>query len=200
MLPGPPALYQTLLEHPDRASADLSSLRLAVTGAASIPVSLIRRMHDDLGFDTVRTAYGLTEATGTVTMCRAGDDADGWLWTGDVVVMDDRGYLDIVDRTKDMFIVGGFNAYPAEIENLLVEHPGIAQAAVVGMPDERLGEVGCAFVVPSGGASLDPDEVIAWSRDTMANFKVPRRVEVVDTLPRNPSGKVLKHELRDRVA
>ena len=258
MLPGPPALYQALLEHPDRASAGLSSLRLAVTGAASIPVSLIRRMHDDLGFETVLTAYGLTEATGTVTMCRAGDDAetiattsgraipgvevrvvdedgaplppgergevvvrgfnvmqgylddpdqtakaigpDGWLRTGDVGVMDDRGYLDIVDRTKDMFIVGGFNAYPAEIENLLVEHPGIAQAAVVGMPDERLGEVGCAFVVPASGASLDPDEVIAWSRDAMANFKVPRRVEVVDALPRNPSGKVLKHQLRDRVA
>lgn len=257
MLPGPPALYQSILAHPDRASLDLSSLRLAVTGAASIPVSLIERMRDDLGFDTVLTAYGLTEASGVVTMCRDGDDAetiattsgraipdvevrvvddtgtevapgergevvvrghnvmrgylddpeqtaaaidaDGWLHTGDVGVMDDRGYLDIVDRTKDMFIVGGFNAYPAEIENMLVEHPAVAQAAVVGMPDERLGEVACAFLVPRPGARLEPDEIVGWSRERMANFKVPRRVEVVDALPTNPSGKVLKHELRARV-
>ncbi len=256
MLPGPPALYQSILAHPKRDDLDLSSLRLAVTGAASIPVSLIERMHDDLGFDTVLTAYGLTEATGVVTMCRDGDDAhtiattsgraipdvevrvvaadgaqvapgdrgevvvrgynvmreylddpeqtaaaidaDGWLHTGDVGVMDERGYLDIVDRTKDMFIVGGFNAYPAEIENALVEHPAIAQAAVVGVPDERLGEVGHAFVVARPDTTVDADEVIAWSRDRMANFKVPRRVEVVESLPTNPSGKVLKHELRAR--
>jgi acyl-CoA synthetase (AMP-forming)/AMP-acid ligase II len=257
MLPGPPALYQTILNHPDRASMDLSSLRLAVTGAAAIPVSLIERMRGELGFETVLTAYGLTEATGVVSMCRDGDDAetiattsgraipdvevrivddsgvevsrgepgeivvrgynvtqgylddpdataeaidpDGWLHTGDIGVMDDRGYIDITDRKKDMFIVGGFNAYPAEIENDLSEHPAVAQVAVVGMPDERLGEVGCAFVVPAVGATVDPDEVIAWARDRMANFKVPRRVEVVDALPTNPSGKVLKYALREQL-
>ena len=101
-------------------------------------------------------------------------DADGWLHTGDIGVMDDAGNLRITDRKKDMFIVGGFNAYPAEIENLLTGHGAFAQVAVVGVPDERLGEVGVAFVVPKAGATVDPDEVVAWARDHMANYKVPR--------------------------
>jgi HIP---CoA ligase len=125
--------------------------------------------------------------------------ADGWLHTGDIGSFNERGFLRITDRKKDMFIVGGFNAYPAEIENLLVEYEPIAHAAVVGMPDDRLGEVGVAFVVPKPGATLTPDEVIAWSREHMANFKVPRRVEVVDDLPRNASMKVTKDELRRRL-
>jgi acyl-CoA synthetase (AMP-forming)/AMP-acid ligase II len=256
VLPGPPTLYQSVLVHPDRDAADLSSLRLAVTGAAVVPVELIRRMSDDLGFDTVLTAYGLTEATGVVTMCRPGDDVetiattcgcaipdtevavvddtgaqlapgeagevvvrgynvmlgyheepwqtretikDGWLHTGDIGVLNERGYLRITDRKKDMFIVGGFNAYPAEIENVLSMHDGVAQVAVVGVPDERLGEVGVAFVVPRPGAELDPDEIVTWTRERMANFKVPRRVEIVDALPLNASGKVLKNELREQV-
>ncbi len=254
MLPGAPTLYQTILNHPDRAELDSSSLRLAVTGAASVPVSLVEQMRDDLGFDTVITAYGLTEACGFATMCRRSDDAvtiattsgrampgievqvvdddgqelaagepgevvirgynvmagyfedpvataeaidaDGWLHTGDVGVMDERGYLRITDRKKDLFIVGGFNAYPAEIENLLLGHPHIAQVAVVGVPDERMGEVGAAFVVPATGTTPDPDEIVAWSREHMANFKVPRQVTVVDALPFNASGKVMKFELR----
>lgn len=260
VIPGPPALYQSFLQHldGDGQKPDVSTLRLAVTGAASIPVSLIERMEHDLGFDTVLTAYGLTESTGVVSMCRDGDDPttiattsgcaipgtairtvgedgtdaalgepgevwfrgpnvmlgylddpdataaaitdDGWLRTGDIGVLDERGYLDIVDRLKDMFIVGGFNVYPAEIENDLVEHPAIARAAVVGMPDDRMGEVGCAFVVPSPGATVDPDEVIAWARERLANFKVPRRVEVVDELPANASAKVDKVALRSRLA
>ena len=97
-----------------------------------------------------------------------------------------------------MFIVGGFNAYPAEIENLLLGDARLAQAAVVGVPDECLGEVGVAFVVPRPGVALVPDEVIAWARDHMANYKVPRAVEIVDALPLNASGKVLKYELRAR--
>jgi acyl-CoA synthetase (AMP-forming)/AMP-acid ligase II len=127
-------------------------------------------------------------------------DADGWLHTGDVGVMDDRGYIKITDRKKDMFIVGGFNAYPAEIENELLSHPAVAQAAVVGIPDDRMGEVGCAFVVLRPGAVVDPDELIAWAKDKMANYKVPRRVEVLDALPLNASGKVLKFELRDKAS
>jgi HIP---CoA ligase len=125
-------------------------------------------------------------------------DADGWLHTGDIGVMDERGYLKITDRKKDMFIVGGFNAYPAEIENLLLRNDGLAQVAVVGVPDERLGEVGMAFVVPRSGATVDPDALIEWARDEMANYKAPRFVEVVDALPLNASGKVLKYELRER--
>ena len=125
-------------------------------------------------------------------------DADGWLHTGDIAVMNDRGYIRITDRKKDMFIVGGFNAYPAEIENLLLGDDRLAQAAVVGVPDERLGEVGVAFVVARPGVAVDPDEVIGWAREHMANYKVPRAVEVVDALPLNASGKVLKYELRDR--
>jgi acyl-CoA synthetase (AMP-forming)/AMP-acid ligase II len=97
-----------------------------------------------------------------------------------------------------MFIVGGFNAYPAEIESLLSRHPGLAQVAVVGVPDDRMGEVGYAYVIPKTGARPAQEDIIAWCRDQMANFKVPRYVEVVDALPLNPSGKVLKFELRDR--
>ena len=255
VLPGPPTLYQSILNEPDRG--DLTSLRLAVTGAAPVPVELINRMRSELTFETILTAYGLTESTGTVTMCRQDDDpetisntsgcaipdvevriiddannemprgepgeivvrgynvmsgyfedptataetidADGWLHTGDIGVMDERGYVRITDRKKDMFIVGGFNAYPAEIENELSTHKAVAQVAVVGVPDDRMGEVGCAFVVPRAGESIDADELIAWSRERMANYKVPRRVEVVDALPLNASGKVLKYELRSRV-
>ncbi len=123
---------------------------------------------------------------------------DGWLRTGDVGVMTDDGYLTITDRKKDMFIVGGFNAYPAEIERLLLGHPEVAQAAVVGVPDERMGEVGYAFVLPTHGTSPDAAEIVAWSKQHMANFKAPKYVEVVDALPLNASGKVLKFELRER--
>src|SRR5207248_4448080 len=119
-------------------------------------------------------------------------DADGWLHTGDIGVMDDRGYLKITDRKKDVFIVGGFNAYPAEIENVLLTNDDVAQVAVVGVPDERLGEVGAAFVVPKAGHTVDPETLTAWCRERMANFKVPRRIEVVDVLPLNAAGKVLK--------
>jgi len=256
MIPGPPTIYQTLLNHPAFDPAAVDTLRLAVTGAAAVPVALVEAMRNTLGFETVLTAYGLTEASGVATVCRAEDgaetishtsgraipgvevlvvdddgremppgeagevvvrgynvmreyfedpeqtaeaiDADGWLHTGDVGTMDERGYLDITDRLKDMFIVGGFNAYPAEIEALLGAHPGIAQAAVVGVPDERMGEIGHAFVVPVAGTELDADEVRAWARENMANYKVPRSIEVVEALPLNASGKVLRFELRGR--
>ena len=258
MLPAPPALYQTLLNHPDLDKHDMSSLRLAVTGAAVIPVELVRQMHDVLGFETVVTGYGLTEACGIATMCRHDDDpetiattsgraipgvevqvvddhgkevgrgdtgeivvrgynvmlgyfdessetkatidADGWLHTGDIGVMDDRGYLRITDRKKDVFIVGGFNAYPAEIENAILANDDVAQVAVVGVPDQRLGEVGAAFVVPKVGRTIDSEQLIAWCRERIANFKVPRTVEVVDSLPLNAAGKVLKYQLRERLA
>ena len=256
-LPGPPTLYLSILNHPERDSFDLSSLRLAVTGAAAVPVEMIRRMREELSFRVILTAYGLTESTGTITMCRVDDDPEtisstsgraitdvevrvvdennievprgtageivcrgynvmpgyfadpaatadtidenGWLHTGDIGIMNERGYLAITDRLKDMFIVGGFNAYPAEIENALLGHPGVAQVAVVGRPDERMGEVGHAFVVRRADRSCDADEIIEWSRARMANYKVPRGITFVDALPLNASGKVLKFELRERL-
>jgi acyl-CoA synthetase (AMP-forming)/AMP-acid ligase II len=125
-------------------------------------------------------------------------DAHGWLHTGDIGVLDEGGRLHITDRLKDMFIVGGFNAYPAEIEQILSRHPNIAQVAVIGVPDERLGEVGAAFVIARAGRTITPDDVIAFSRTNMANYKAPRHVYIVDELPVNASGKVLKNHLRGR--
>jgi acyl-CoA synthetase (AMP-forming)/AMP-acid ligase II len=124
-------------------------------------------------------------------------DADGWLHTGDVGVLDARGYLRITDRLKDMYIAGGFNCYPAEIERIMAAHPAIAQVAVVGVPDERLGEVGKAYVVLRPQAALEIQALNSWCREQMANYKVPRYFEVVAALPTNPSGKVLKFQLRD---
>ena len=125
-------------------------------------------------------------------------DADGWLHTGDVGTLDERGNLRITDRKKDMFIIGGFNAYPAEIENMISDHPAVSQVSIVGVPDARMGEVGYAYVVLRPGQSLDADELTAWCRERMANYKVPRHVQVIDALPLNASGKVLKYELRDQ--
>ncbi|MGE2690801.1 FadD3 family acyl-CoA ligase [Mycolicibacterium pulveris] len=244
MLPGPPTLYHSLLAVDDKDR--LATLRAAVTGAADIPVELVRRIHDELPFQTLMTGYGLTEA-GNVTLSRPGDsfedvattaglpcedievrvaddgevlvrgygvmqgylddpvataeaiDADGFLHTGDLGEFTDSGRLRIVGRKKDMFIVGGFNAYPAEIEGFLLEHPAVAQAAVIGVPDERLGQVGKAFVVRKDGTGpVGADDLIAWSRERMAGFKVPRYVEFLDELPMNATGKVMKDRLQDK--
>ena len=252
VLPGPPTIYQVLLDHPKRGDYDLSSLRFAVTGAAVVPVVLIERMQTELDFDIVLTAYGLTEANGFGTMCRADDDAvtiattcgrpiaefelridsptedgtgevllrgpnvmlgylddpeataaaidaDGWLHTGDVGRVDDAGNLSITDRLKDMYISGGFNVYPAEVEQVLARLDGVAESAVIGVPDDRLGEVGKAFVVAKPGATLDEETVIAYTREHLAKFKTPQSVEFLDALPRNPGGKVVKPLLRERV-
>ena len=121
-------------------------------------------------------------------------DRDGWLHTGDLGNFDDAGRLRIVGRKKDMFIVGGFNAYPAEIEGFLLNHPAVAQAAVIGVPDERLGQVGKAFVVRKD--AVGADELIGWCRDRMAGFKVPRSVQFLETLPLNATGRVIKDLLR----
>jgi acyl-CoA synthetase (AMP-forming)/AMP-acid ligase II len=125
-------------------------------------------------------------------------DADGWLHTGDIGVLDERGYLKITDRLKDMYIAGGFNCYPAEIERMIAAHTAVAQVAVIGVPDERLGEVGKACVVLRPGATLDHGEFVAWCREHMSNYKVPRYVEVMAALPMTPSGKVMKFQLRSK--
>ncbi|TNM41975.1 AMP-binding protein [Nocardioides albidus] len=124
-------------------------------------------------------------------------DADGWFHTGDVGRLDEHGCVKITDRIKDMFIVGGFNVYPAEVENVLAAHPAVVESAVVGVPDERLGSVGAAHVVLRPGSSATPEELVAWVRERLANFKVPRDVVIEEALPRNASGKVLKTDLRD---
>ena len=124
--------------------------------------------------------------------------AGGWCRTGDVGVRDGSGHVRVVDRLKDAYNCGGFSAYPAEIENQLLEWEAIAQVAVVGVPDERLGEVGHAFVIAKAGCELDPEALLRWSRANMANYKVPRRVHRVDQFPLNANGKVRKDELRRR--
>ena len=209
VFPGPPTIYQTILDHPGRGARDLSSLRLAVTGAAVVPVALVERMRAELSFDTVLTAYGLTEAV-VATMCRPGDDPQtvatrragrppasrcgsagpgrarrpppgepgeillrgpnvmlGYLDDPAATRAGDRrrrlaahrrhrppgrgGYLTITDRLKDMYICGGFNVYPAEVEQVLARLDGVAESAVIGVPDGRLGEVGKAYVVTRPG-------------------------------------------------
>jgi acyl-CoA synthetase (AMP-forming)/AMP-acid ligase II len=257
VLPGPPSVFQSILAHPDFASFPLQTLRLAVTGASVVPVELIAQMRTRLGFESVVTAYGLTETHGTATICEQSDpieliaatvghplqglelrivddggavqpaesagevlvrgfnvmteyfddpegtrlaiDPEGWLHTGDVGFLGTDGYLRIIDRKKDIVIVGGFNVSSAEVEAMLLQHEDIAQAAVVAMPDMRLGEVTAAFVVARAERQPDPAQVMRWCRDRMANFKVPRHVEIVTALPLNASGKVLKRELRQRL-
>jgi acyl-CoA synthetase (AMP-forming)/AMP-acid ligase II len=254
VMPGPPTLYLSILDHPRRASYDLSTLRVAVTGATTVPVVMVERLQTELSLGTVLTAYGLSESCGTATMCRPGDDpvtvanscgravdgvevrvagpggvtvapgepgevlirgynvmrgylnddaatkeaidADGWLHSGDIGIMNERGYLKITDRLKDMYIVGGFNAYPAEIEQVLARHPDVAEAAVIGVPDERLGEVGRAYVVRRPGAVVEEAALVEYCRERLANFKVPRSVVFVAALPRNAMGKVTKTTLR----
>ncbi len=258
VIPGPPAIFQGMLNHPNFDQIDRSSLRLGITGGAVIPSILVERMRSDLGCEGVCNGYGLTECGGYGTMCNTTDpieivsktagkpmpgveieimddagrilprgetgeiairgyivmrgyfddpeataatiDADGWLHTGDVGRFDGEGNLVVEDRLKDMYITGGFNCYPAEIERMLSQHPAVGQAAVIGVADERMGEVGKAFVVLRPGQHTTERELIAWSRENMANYKVPRSVSIREALPISPQGKILKRLLKDETA
>ncbi len=255
VLPGAPTIYRSILDHPECDSFDLHTLRVAITGAADIPVALIEEMRAELPFRSILTGYGLTEA-GTCTGTRPDDDAEtiattagrampgleviiadaggrevergstgellvrgysvmqgylddapatalaidqrGFLHTGDLATMDERGYVRIVGRLKDMLIVGGFNVYPAEVENALLAHEAIRQVAIIGVPDARMGEVAMAYVVPVAGRSVEAGAIIAWARERLANYKVPRHIVAVPELPTNATGKVRKDELRAR--
>lgn len=253
VLPGPPTLYHSILDHPRRGEFDLS-VRLVATGATSVPEALMYRIRDELHVETVTSPYGLTESTSTATICPAdssiekmfttvgkaipgtevtvvdsggqplppGQDGEilvsgfnvmlgyfedpsataeaiddqGRLHTGDIGHLDDEGYLTVTGRLKEVFQTGGFNVYPVEIEQTLGLHPMIAEAAVIGVPDARLGEVAHAFVVPVPGSLLTPADVIAFARERIANFKVPRGVTFLPELPHTPLGKVQKFRLK----
>ncbi|MEV0236966.1 AMP-binding protein [Nonomuraea sp. NPDC050786] len=253
VLAGPPTLFHRILDELERGSWDVSSLRVAICGAAAVPSTLITRLVERVGLERMINAYGLMEGT-VVSMTRAGDpidviagttgrpvpgievrivdddgkevaagergeilqrgygvmrgywgepartaevvDRDGWLHTGDIGVLDPYGNLAIVDRKKELYIVNGFNVSPAEVESLLLREGSLAQAAVVGVPDAGSGESGLAYVVPRPGVSADPEALLAWARANMSNYKVPKRVVVVDSLPTNANGKIDKLTLR----
>lgn len=257
VLMGPPTIFLSLMDHPDFASFDLSSLRVGHTGASNVPVDLIYAARDVFGFDLFLTSFGQTEATALITVngpeadvetvartvgkplrgvelriaapddekgnepsgeilvrgpnvmqgyfeeaeqTAAAIDPDGWLHTGDVGCIDTEGRLRVLDRLKDMVIVGGFNAYPAEIENALRAHPAIADVCILAWPDQKMGEVCAACVILRPGATLSLTELSEWSRERLANYKVPRHLFLVDDFPRTPLGKVQKFLLREQVS
>ncbi len=251
--PGAPTMFLSVLDHPDRDRYDLTSVKMAMAAAASVPVELVGRLRSELGIGGAMAGYGLTENHALVSITEPDDPPevvattvgrpvegmeirvvadsgeevptgdrgellvrsyalmdgyldepeatesvveDGWLHTGDIVTVDADGYIRIVDRKKDIFIMGGFNVSPSEVEKSLMGHPGVSQVAVVGLSDEHFGEVGAAFVIPKPGFPLTPDDVIAFARERLANYKVPRRVDIVTALPTNATGKVLRRQLR----
>ncbi len=252
VLMGSPTLFFSILDHPRRHEFNLGSLRVAHTGSSNVPVDLIRRLREEMGFSLVLTSFGLTESTALVSANMPGADFDtiartvgpplegveihiaatsgadsgeilvrgpnvmqgyfedpaataeaidgeGWLHTGDVGQIDAQGNLRILDRIKDVVIVGGFNAYPAEIENTLMAHPAIAEIAIVAVPDARQGEVCGAVVVLKPGQHLTLEDLTAWSRERLANYKVPRHLLLLESLPRTPLGKPQKFLLRERM-
>ncbi|MFB8176926.1 long-chain fatty acid--CoA ligase [Streptomyces sp. NPDC055966] len=244
---GVPTMYAALLQHP--ADADVSSLRMCVSGGASLPVEVLHGFERRFGC-MVLEGFGMSETSPVVSfnhpdrprkpgsvgtpirdvevrlLDESGEDVapgevgelavrgpnvmkeywnrpedtaatvpDGWLRTGDLARQDEDGYLFIVDRKKDLIIRGGYNVYPREIEEVLHEHPAVALAAVLGVPDERLGEEVAAAVVLRPGARADAEELQQFVRDRVAAYKYPRRVWLTDTLPMGPSGKILKREI-----
>jgi long-chain acyl-CoA synthetase len=252
VIAGVPTMLQALAEH-DSAGRDLSRLRVAVSGGASLPEDVMGRFEDKFGI-RVLEGYGLSETASTASFNRpddrralsvgkpiwgvqmriAGEDDEplppgrdnigeilirghnvmkgylgkpeatatalkgGWLHTGDLGYRDEDGFYFIVDRSKDLVIRGGYNVYPREIEEVLFAHPAIAEAAVIGKPDDRLGEEVVAVVVVSPGAELSAEEVISYTRERLAAYKYPREVRFMTELPKGPTGKILKNVLRDR--
>lgn len=169
-----------------------TEIRIAGPDGKSMPVG-------EAGEVLIRDDKLLIEYLDNPEATRATLDADGWLHSGDVGMLDADGYLKLTDRLKDMYIVGGFNVYPAEIEKQMSGLPGIHQSAIIGVPDQRLGEVGHAFIVRSAGSTVTADEIIAWSKANLANYKVPRGITFLDALPMNSTGKVIKYALKELV-
>ena len=248
-----PTMMVYMLDHPDAATRDLSSLRWVISGGAALPAEVQREFEERFGC-TVLQGYGLSESSAQCAVnprdatrigsvgrpvpgveVRIVDDSgaelprgdigeivmrgpnvmlgyrnmpeetaavlggDGWLHSGDMGRMDEDGYLYVVDRKKDLIIRGGFNILPRDVEEVLHEHPAVAQAAVIGVPDRRMGEQVRAYVVLKSGAAATPDELMAFSRERLAAYKTPSSVEVLPSLPVNAIGKVLRRELREMV-
>lgn len=246
---GVPTMYAALLQHPAGAEAEVSTLRMCISGGASLPVELLHGFERRFGC-AVLEGFGMSETSPVVSFNHADrprkagsigtpirdvevrlldDDGrdvtpgevgelavrgpnvmkeywnrpeetaatvpDGWLRTGDLARQDEDGYLFVVDRKKDLIIRGGYNVYPREIEEVLHEHPAVALAAVVGVPDERLGEEVAAAVVPRAGAEVTAAELQEFVRERVAAYKYPRRIWLTDALPMGPSGKILKREI-----
>jgi long-chain acyl-CoA synthetase len=247
---GVPTMYGALLHAPQREGADLSSLRLCVSGGASLPLELMRAFEE--AFDAViLEGYGLSETSPVASFNHSAenrksgsigtpiegvemkvvdeddnevptgevgeivikghnvmkgywgrDDAtqeairDGWFHSGDMAKVDEDGYFFIVDRKKDMIIRGGYNVYPREIEEVLYEHPAVSEAAVIGVPDDSLGEEVAAIVVLKEGADASADDLRAFAKERVAAYKYPRTVWFSDELPKGPTGKILKREIK----
>jgi long-chain acyl-CoA synthetase len=250
VIPGAPALWAAFA-HFDELDADtFSTVRLALSGASRLPISVARSMHERFGIE-IREGYGLTEASPVVTtstgvtprfgsvgralagveirLVNANGDAlvgdvgevlvrgpnvfagyygdpeataevlddDGWLHTGDMATTDDDGYLFLVDRSKDLIIVSGFNVFPAEVEEMLATHPAVVEAAVVGVAHPHTGEAVKAYVVAAPGSDVDEETLIEYSLDHLARYKCPSKVIFVEALPRNVSGKLVRRNLDD---
>jgi long-chain acyl-CoA synthetase len=250
---GAPPMFSGWLALADAGPVpDVSSVRLAVSGAAPLPGDVLERFGQR--FDvTIWEGYGLTESSPAVTTNALGQEAkpnsiglplpgvevrlvdehgedveegdpgeiwvrgpnvfagywnrpeetsavltEGWLRTGDVAYRDEDGYLFIVDRKKDLVIVSGFNVFPKEVEDAIERHPGVVEAAVVGIPDERTGEAVQAWVVPKEGRSLSAEELQDFLRGYLARFKIPRDIRLVEELPHHVTGKVLRRALREQ--
>jgi acyl-CoA synthetase (AMP-forming)/AMP-acid ligase II len=179
---------------------------IAKAGAAGLPYFFVDvEVHDDEDEPVGAGGRGEIVVRGPSVMKgywrRPEQTADalrgGWLRTGDVGLVDEDGYIFVVDRVKDMYISGGENVYPAEIEKVLCEHPGVAEAAVIGISDERWGEAGRAVIVLRAGSAPDEAGLSAWLAERLAKFKIPTSFVFADSLPRNATGKLLKPELRE---
>ena len=250
VIPGAPALWGAFAHFEELDADTFATVRLALSGASRLPISVARTMHERFGIE-ICEGYGLTEASPIVTTSTGvtprfgsvgralagveirlvnvdgdalvgdvgevwvrgdnvfagyyGDpeatasvlDADGWLHTGDMGTTDDDGYLYLVDRSKDLIIVSGFNVYPAEVEEMLVTHPAVAEAAVVGVAHPHTGEAVKAYVVAVVGSHVDEETLIEHSLDHLARYKCPSEVIFVDAFPRNASGKLVRRSLDD---
>jgi long-chain acyl-CoA synthetase len=249
---GVPTMYNFLFQYPKGNPEDLSSLRLCISGGASLPVALLKNFEKKFSV-MISEGYGLSEASpvtcfnpldrprkpgsiGTSIMNlenkvvnEMGEEVpvgqvgelivrgpnvmkgyykmeeetaatirDGWLYTGDLARMDEEGYFYIVDRKKELIIVGGYNVYPREIEEVLYEHPGIMEAAVIGVPHPELGEAVNSYVVKND-PSLTEQDVLEYCKEHLAKYKLPASIEFLDELPKNTTGKILRRALKEQV-